>query len=199
MSHVDLKVVLLGKEYGGKTSLVERYLYDRFDSATPYQNTIGAAYGAKQVAIRNRKITLGIWDTAGSERYEAMSRIYYRNAGAAVICFDLVDRESFQKAKFWVEELRKYEEKCNIFLCGTKNDLIKEEGRPRAVHYSDAQDYADAIGAKMFETSSKTGEGIADLFFQVAVDHLSTASLQRSKPEARFRLEEPSSRSRGCC
>lgn len=49
-------------------------------------------------------------DTAGSERYEAMSRIYYRNAGAAVVCFDLIDRESFQKAKFWVEELRKYEE-----------------------------------------------------------------------------------------
>ncbi|CAN7938733.1 unnamed protein product [Ixodes hexagonus] len=226
MSHVDLKVVLLGKEYGGKTSLVERYLYDRFDSATPYQNTIGAAYGAKQIAVRNRKITLGIWDTAGSERYEAMSRIYYRNAGAAVVCFDLVDRESFQKAKFWVEELRKYEEKCKIFLCGTKNDLIKEEGRSRAVHYSDALDYADAIGAKMFETSSKTGEGIAELFNQVAEDYLNTASLQRNKrecvsrpsgpfahsaapnyipfyrlcpAEARFRLEEPSSRSRSCC
>ncbi|CAN8023610.1 unnamed protein product [Ixodes persulcatus] len=216
MSHVDLKVVLLGKEYGGKTSLVERYLYDRFDSATPYQNTIGAAYGAKQIVVRNRKITLGIWDTAGSERYEAMSRIYYRNAGAAVVCFDLIDRESFQKAKFWVEELRKYEEKCQIFLCGTKKDLIKEEGRPRAVHWSDALEYADAIGAKLFETSSKTGEGIADLFCQVAEDYLDTVSLQKNKgehdcrqgapvphlcppspAEARFRLEEP--RSRGCC
>ncbi|XP_070387324.1 ras-related protein Rab-24-like isoform X3 [Dermacentor albipictus] len=125
MSHVDLKVVLLGKEYGGKTSLVERYLYDRFDASTPYQNTIGAAYGAKQIAVRNRRITLGIWDTAGSERYEAMSRIYYRGAGAAIVCFDLTDRESYQKAKFWVNELRKHEEQAQTL--GLKNQLHKAE------------------------------------------------------------------------
>ncbi|KAL3187552.1 hypothetical protein MRX96_025055 [Rhipicephalus microplus] len=170
MSHVDLKVVLLGKEYGGKTSLVERYLYDRFDASTPYQNTIGAAYGAKQIAVRNRKITLGIWDTAGSERYEAMSRIYYRGAGAAIVCFDLTDRESYQKAKFWVEELRKHEE-----------------------------DYADDIGAKMFETSSKTGEGIAELFCQIAKDHIEAMSPSRNKPGTNFRLEEPASQGGGCC
>ncbi|KAL3187551.1 hypothetical protein MRX96_025055 [Rhipicephalus microplus] len=169
MSHVDLKVVLLGKEYGGKTSLVERYLYDRFDASTPYQNTIGAAYGAKQIAVRNRKITLGIWDTAGSERYEAMSRIYYRGAGAAIVCFDLTDRESYQKAKFWVEELRKHEE-----------------------------DYADDIGAKMFETSSKTGEGIAELFCQIAKDHIEAMSPSRNK-RTNFRLEEPASQGGGCC
>lgn len=199
MSHVDLKVVLLGKEYGGKTSLVERYLYDRFDAATPYQNTIGAAYGAKQIAVRNRRITLGIWDTAGSERYEAMSRIYYRGAGAAIVCFDLTDRESYQKAKFWVSELRKHEEKCQIFLCGTKNDLIKEEGRYRAISYHDVLDYAEEIGAKMFETSSKTGEGIAELFCQIAKDYLEVMSAPRNKPGGNFRLEEPSSQGGGCC
>lgn len=199
MSHVDLKVVLLGKEYGGKTSLVERYLYDRFDASTPYQNTIGAAYGAKQIAVRNRKITLGIWDTAGSERYEAMSRIYYRGAGAAIVCFDLTDRESYQKAKFWVDELRKHEEKCQIFLCGTKNDLIKEEGKFRAISYHDVQDYADDIGAKMFETSSKTGEGIAELFCQIAKDHIEAMSPSRNKPGTNFRLEEPASQGGGCC
>lgn len=199
MSHVDLKVVLLGKEYGGKTSLVERYLYDRFDAATPYQNTIGAAYGAKQIAVRNRRITLGIWDTAGSERYEAMSRIYYRGAGAAIVCFDLTDRESYQKAKFWVSELRNHEEKCQIFLCGTKNDLIKEEGRYRAISYHDVLDYAEEIGAKMFETSSKTGEGIAELFCQIAKDYLEVMSAPRNKPGGNFRLEEQSSQGGGCC
>jgi Ras-related protein Rab-24 len=49
-------------------------------------------------------------DTAGSERYEAMSRIYYRGARAAVLCFDLTDRSSFDKLRFWIGELRQHEE-----------------------------------------------------------------------------------------
>ena len=68
MSHVDLKVVLLGKEFSGKTSLVERWLNGRFAGENKYQNTIGAAYGAKQMEHDGKIITMGVWDTAGSER-----------------------------------------------------------------------------------------------------------------------------------
>lgn len=48
-------------------------------------------------------------DTAGSERYEAMSRIYYRGAKAAIVCYDITDKSSFDRVRFWVEELRKNE------------------------------------------------------------------------------------------
>ena len=51
-------------------------------------------------------------DTAGSERYEAMSRIYYRGAKAAIVCYDLTDRTHFDRAKFWVNELKQNEEVC---------------------------------------------------------------------------------------
>ncbi|GFX84862.1 ras-related protein Rab-24 [Trichonephila clavipes] len=60
------------------------------------------------------------YDTAGSERYESIGRIYYRKSHAAVICYDLTDSDSFERAKFWVSELRKFEEKCLLYLCGTK-------------------------------------------------------------------------------
>ncbi|KAG7464837.1 hypothetical protein MATL_G00169840 [Megalops atlanticus] len=83
---VDAKVVLLGKESVGKTSLVERYVYNRF-LVGPYQNTIGAAFVAKPIQVGDKVLTLGIWDTAGAERYEAMSRIYYRGARAAIVCY----------------------------------------------------------------------------------------------------------------
>jgi Ras-related protein Rab-24 len=62
---VDLKVVLLGKEYGGKTSLVERFLHGKFGNV-PYQSTIGAAFGAKSVTLANgSRLTLGIWVELG--------------------------------------------------------------------------------------------------------------------------------------
>uniref|UniRef100_W5N395 Ras-related protein Rab-24 n=1 Tax=Lepisosteus oculatus TaxID=7918 RepID=W5N395_LEPOC len=139
---VDAKVVMLGKECVGKTSLVERYVHNRF-LIGPYQNTIGAAFVAKPIQVEDKVITLGIWDTAGSERYEAMSRMYYRGAKAAIVCYDLTDCWSFARAKFWVTELQKSEEQCRIYLCGTKGDLIEGNRSLRKVDYHDAQDYAD--------------------------------------------------------
>ncbi|EGV96483.1 Ras-related protein Rab-24, partial [Cricetulus griseus] len=137
------------KEYVGKTSLVERYVHDRF-LVGPYQNTIGAAFVAKVMCVGDRTVTLGIWDTAGSERYEAMSRIYYRGAKAAIVCYDLTDSSSFERAKFWVKELRSLEEGCQIYLCGTKSDLLEEDRRRRRVDFHDVQDYADSSCYKVF-------------------------------------------------
>lgn len=151
MSHqkVDVKVVLLGKEYGGKTSLVERFVHSRFNQNQPYQN-----------------------DTAGSERYEAMSRIYYRGAKAAIVCYDLTDDQSWDRARFWIQEVHGHEEECKIYLCGTKRDLL--EHKERAVDYHDTTDYADTINAKLFETSAKSGENIDELFEQIASDYIAT-------------------------
>lgn len=176
MSRVDLKIVLLGKEYGGKTSLVERYLHDRFLGHVPYQSTIGAAFGGKKIEVNGKTLTLGIWDTAGSERYESMSRIYYRGAKAAIVCYDLTDITSFQRAKFWVQELKKNEESCKIYLCGTKKDIVDEEKNRRQVDYHTTTDYADEIDALVFETSSKTGENIRELFFKIASDFLANSN-----------------------
>uniref|UniRef100_A0A665XC82 Ras-related protein Rab-24 n=1 Tax=Echeneis naucrates TaxID=173247 RepID=A0A665XC82_ECHNA len=163
---VDAKVVMLGKESVGKTSLVERYVHHRF-LVGPYQNTIGAAFVAKPIQVGEKVITLGIWDTAGSERYEAMSRIYYRGARAAIVCYDLTDSSSFQRARFWVKELQNCEEHCKIYLCGTKNDLVEGDRSLRQIDYHDAQDFAEEIGAQHFETSSKTGNNVGNIFLSV--------------------------------
>ncbi|XP_063148158.1 ras-related protein Rab-24 [Candoia aspera] len=174
---VDAKVVMLGKEYVGKTSLVERYVHNRF-LVGPYQNTIGAAFVAKVMPVGSRTVTLGIWDTAGSERYEAMSRIYYRGAKAAIVCYDLTDRSSFQRAKFWVNELQNFEENCRIYLCGTKSDLLEEDRRRREIDFHDVQDYADEIKAELFETSSKTGQNVDELFQKVAEDYVQLTAFE---------------------
>ncbi|CAI5766912.1 ras-related protein Rab-24 [Podarcis lilfordi] len=179
---VDAKVVMLGKEYVGKTSLVERYVHNRF-LVGPYQNTIGAAFVAKVMPVGGRTITLGIWDTAGSERYEAMSRIYYRGAKAAIVCYDLTDSSSFQRAKFWVNELQNFEENCRIYLCGTKCDLLDEDRRRRGIDFHDVQDYADEIKAELFETSSKTGQNVDELFMKVAEDYAQLTAFQEMTEE----------------
>jgi len=175
MSKVDVKVVLLGKHSVGKTCLVERYLHGKFKDQTVA--TVGAAFGAKKVIAKGKEVTLGIWDTAGQERYESMSRIYYRSARAAIVCYDLTEPRSFEKARFWVDELMQNEEGCAIFLVGTKLDLI-EEGLSRGNNAEEIKQYTRGIGAKSYETSAKTGLGIEPIFQEIAdsfVDSKGTA------------------------
>ena len=63
-------------------------------------------------------------------RFEAMTKNYYRQARAALLCYDVTDTESFEKVKFWVQELRQYEPKCALYLVGTKLDLIESSTTP---------------------------------------------------------------------
>eukprot|EP01120_Amphizonella_sp_Union-15-10_P000207 TRINITY_DN10242_c0_g2_i1.p1 TRINITY_DN10242_c0_g2~~TRINITY_DN10242_c0_g2_i1.p1 ORF type:complete len:215 (-),score=38.16 TRINITY_DN10242_c0_g2_i1:180-782(-) len=170
MAKVDLKVVLLGQQSVGKTTLVDRYINGTFTNNAVA--TVGAAFAAKKISIGNQVLTLGIWDTAGGERYEAMSRIYYRSARAACVCFDLTNALSFKKLKFWVDELLTNEEECSVYIIGTKWDLVSEGKAPRAVEQSEVSHYVESIKAKYCETSSKTGEGIDALFSNIASDWL---------------------------
>jgi len=171
MAVVDLKVVMLGKEFCGKTSLVERYLNNRFAGENRYQNTIGAAFGAREVEAGGRRVMVGVWDTAGSERYEAMTRMYYRGARAAILCYAVTDEESWERLQFWVNELQAIEEKCRLYVAATKLDLV-DGHRSRQVDYHNTTDFCETIGAKLFETSSKENKGIEELFATIAEDYV---------------------------
>jgi len=199
MSKVDVKVVLLGQHDVGKTCLVDRYLHGKFKYNVTA--TVGAAFGAKKVDVNGTSITLGIWDTAGAERYESMSRIYYRSARAAIVCHDLTNASSWEKVQFWIDELVANEENCDIYIVGTKVDKIEEEGAPRAIPESAIEQFARQHDADVFETSAKTGQNISDLFHKIARDFL------KKKKNAPIKAYEPvpiinnpdTGKKTGCC
>eukprot|EP01111_Echinosteliopsis_oligospora_P003996 TRINITY_DN1629_c0_g1_i1.p1 TRINITY_DN1629_c0_g1~~TRINITY_DN1629_c0_g1_i1.p1 ORF type:complete len:199 (+),score=54.24 TRINITY_DN1629_c0_g1_i1:164-760(+) len=160
-TRVDVKIVLLGTQSVGKTSLIERYLYGKFNMGVTA--TVGAAFGAKKITKDNITLNMGIWDTAGAERYEAMARIYYRQARAAIVCFDLSSAETFGKVQFWIQELLSNEPECDVYIVGTKFDA------GRKIDKSIVEDYADKIKAKAFiETSAQTGYNVDELFDTIA-------------------------------
>eukprot|EP01100_Stratorugosa_tubuloviscum_P010911 TRINITY_DN475_c0_g5_i1.p1 TRINITY_DN475_c0_g5~~TRINITY_DN475_c0_g5_i1.p1 ORF type:complete len:132 (-),score=63.33 TRINITY_DN475_c0_g5_i1:677-1072(-) len=101
-----------------------------------------------------------------------MSRIYYRGAKAAIVCYDLTNKVSFSKVRFWVEELRTNEKNCDIYIIGTKLDRVLEDNEPRGIDAPEIQNYANEIGAHALETSSKTGYNIDNLFFRIAEDFI---------------------------
>eukprot|EP01112_Ceratiomyxa_fruticulosa_P011121 TRINITY_DN2994_c0_g1_i2.p1 TRINITY_DN2994_c0_g1~~TRINITY_DN2994_c0_g1_i2.p1 ORF type:complete len:206 (+),score=20.34 TRINITY_DN2994_c0_g1_i2:198-815(+) len=191
MSKVDLKVVLLGDTQVGKTCLQERYLNGNFKYNVTV--TVGAAFGAKKLQLSGLQLTIGLWDTAGMERFQTMSRLYYRQAQAAVVCYDLTHRGSFDKVKFWVEEILANEPNCQIYIVGNKLDLVKSGERELGVSKSEVRSYASSVDAKTFECSSKTGEGVDEVFNVIATDFVAKHGhdIDKAKKEGGTSLVEP--------
>lgn len=112
------------------------------------------------ITYNERSIKFELWDTAGQERYRALAPMYYRNADAAVLVFDVTDNESFEALQSWFYELQKNVPDCIIVLCGNKLDLDNQ----RKVTKEAAQEYANEKDCPLIEVSSKTGQNIPDLF-----------------------------------
>lgn len=121
---LQFKLVLLGDSSVGKSSIVHRFVKDTFDELR--ESTIGAAFLSQTVKIKDGNedvvIKFEIWDTAGQERYKSLAPMYYRNANAALVVYDVTQPDSLSKAQSWVQELQNKvgDEELVIYLVGNK-------------------------------------------------------------------------------
>ncbi|CAO1617226.1 unnamed protein product [Sympodiomycopsis kandeliae] len=123
VDHLEAKVVILGAQGVGKTSIVHRYTSGQFN-ASSVPSTIGASFLTKKLVVDNVKCRLQLWDTAGQERFRSMAPMYYRGSHAAVIVYDVTSKESFADVKTWIEELKMNMSKdLVIHVVGSKIDL----------------------------------------------------------------------------
>ena len=159
----QFKLVLLGDSAVGKSSLVLRFVRGQFFE---YQeSTIGAAFLTQTVALNDTTVKFEIWDTAGQERYHSLAPMYYRGAAAAIVVFDITNRDTFQRAKQWVKELqRQGNPNIVIALAGNKSDLSSK----RKVEPEEAESYASDNGVFFMETSAKTATNVNELFVAIA-------------------------------
>jgi small GTP-binding protein len=137
MTSLEAKIVVLGAQGVGKTSLVHRYVSSTFrPSLTP--STIGASFLTKRVldADTDTLVRLQIWDTAGQERFRSISRLYYRGANACIICYSITDAKSFEEMGRWLEEVRReLGDGVVLHVVGTKADLVAEDPGRREVPF----------------------------------------------------------------
>ncbi|KAG8738360.1 Ras- protein Rab-5A, partial [Ceratobasidium sp. 428] len=102
---VQVKLVLLGESAVGKSSVVMRFVNDEFQANK--EPTIGAAFLTQKCRLEDRVLRYEIWDTAGQERFHSLAPMYYRNAQAAVVVYDVTKESTLEKAKTWVKELQR--------------------------------------------------------------------------------------------
>jgi len=158
----EVKVCLLGDTGVGKSSLVLRFVSNRFDHKC--SATIGASFMSKSIDVGGETIKFQIWDTAGQERYKALAPMYYRGAAAAIVVYDITSESTFNCMKNWVKELSQFGPKdIKIAVAGNKCDL--EDARE--VSKDAGREYADHIDAIFIETSALTAQNVEEIFTKI--------------------------------
>ena len=205
------KIVLIGESGVGKTSIISQFIDQIFQD--DQQSTIGGTFSTKTVKCSNGKLLkLEIWDTAGQERYRSVTKMFYKDANAAILVYDITSDYSFEQLqKYWVEQVRDSSPK-NIILAiiANKSDLIEFE----KVDEGEARQYAESINALFSVTSAKSNTGVNDLFLEIAKKYTGSESALtiEEKDEAeeykRIRKEsvkitkesqKKSNKKKGCC
>ncbi|KAI8092562.1 ras family-domain-containing protein [Halteromyces radiatus] len=157
------KLVFLGEQSVGKTSLITRFMYDTFDNT--YQATIGIDFLSKTMYLSERTVRLQLWDTAGQERFRSLIPSYIRDSSVAVVVYDTTNRASFSNTAKWIEDVRA--ERGNdviIVLVGNKTDLSEK----REVTTDEGEKKAKDHNVMFIETSAKAGHNVKTLFRRIA-------------------------------
>ncbi len=159
------KLVLFGNAGVGKTSLVERFINDRFEES--YMSTLGYNVYEKQVAYQDAIISLMIFDIGGQEKFRELRKKYAEGANTALIVYDITDLNSFNNIHQWINDLTEFTGGIPFIIAGNKVDLEDL----RQISQDSARIYSSEMGAlDFFETSAKTGMGVEDAFIRLAVE-----------------------------
>ncbi|TKS83492.1 Ras-related protein [Collichthys lucidus] len=182
------KLVFLGEQSVGKTSLITRFMYDSFDNT--YQATIGIDFLSKTMYLEDRTIRLQLWDTAGQERFRSLIPSYIRDSAAAVVVYDITNVNSFQQTTKWIDDVRTERgSDVIIMLVGNKTDLADK----RQVSIEEGERKAKELNVMFIETSAKAGYNVKQLFRRVAaaLPGMDTTQDKSGEDMIDIKLEKP--------
>jgi len=164
--NILFKIVVLGESGVGKTSLLVRYIENKFSIAT--KSTIGSDFLSKEINVDGRPVTLQIWDTAGQERFQGLGTSFYRGADGVCFVFDVTRRKTFEELVAWKKAfLIQVGHEGNddfpmIILCN-KVDLENRE-----VTKKEVEQFCNKEGVSFYETSAKESINVDKAFEQIA-------------------------------
>ena len=116
------RYIIVGDMAVGKSCILLQFVDNKFRHS--HELTIGVEFGAKSVEIDKKVIKIQIWDTAGQEAFQAITRTYYKGAVGAFLVYDITRKETFSHIVKWLEEIKNNSSKSIVMvLVGNKNDL----------------------------------------------------------------------------
>jgi small GTP-binding protein len=169
--YVKKKILLLGDGAVGKTSLIRRFVVDKF--ADEYIATIGTKVTKKDIKLKQGGndcyVTLMIWDILGQRGYSAVQASSFRGSQGALIVYDVTRPETLQAlAEYWIPRLYESVGKIPIVVVGNKVDLVER----RKPYEEDAKEFCSEYDSVYYLSSAKSGENVEKMFKNIGKEML---------------------------
>lgn len=188
------KVVLVGETQTGKTCIIMKAVFDQFEEnkMTTY---VASSYIFEVDIDSDKKMKLDIWDTAGQERFRNVNKIFYKDAKAVLLVYDITKRKSFDEIKnYWAKQAKDCAcENAVLGVIGNKADMFENE----EVQEEEAKAFAESIGAFFVLTSAKQGTGIHEAFKEAA-EKIEERGLNKGSAGIQLSASEKT-RKKKCC
>ncbi|XP_022107791.1 ras-related protein Rab-23-like isoform X2 [Acanthaster planci] len=175
---IAIKVVIVGNGAVGKSSMIQRYCKGIFTK--DYKKTIGVDFLERQIQVKEEDVRLMLWDTAGQEEFDAITKSYYRGAQAGVVVFSTVDKASFEAVEKWK---RKVEEEVGcipLVLVQNKIDLVDEA----VVAPEEAEALAKRLKLRFYRASVKENLNIDEVFLYLLDKYMQKLQTQEAEDNA---------------
>lgn len=176
---INYKIVTIGESGVGKTSINMSFTMNKFEkNMIP---TIGSNFFTKNVSAFDKSVKIGIWDTAGQEKYRSIVPMFFKNTQGVMLVFDITDRRSFEKIQFWFDLAVSYSKiKPQMALIGNKSDLQAK----RNVFPDEIEKFCDDHDIAYFETSCTSGENIEEAFIHLTHQIIKNNTYEQTQSNA---------------
>ena len=197
------RYIIVGDMAVGKSCLLLQFTDHKFRHQ--HELTIGVEFGGKTIEVKNKNVKIQIWDTAGQEAFQAITRTYYKGAIGALLVYDITRRETFEHINKWLNEVKINGSKdiCCI-LIGNKNDLEDQ----RQVKIEEGEELAKKNNLLFLETSAKTAYNVESAFVTSAekiLDNIIKTGIDPTAPSKNVKIsimdddEEEVTQKKRCC
>ena len=189
------KIYILGDQGVGKTNIINRYIYGNFDtSSTP---TLGSAFGEKKINKEGTIYLLKIWDTAGQEKFNSITKLFIRGSQIILLVYSIDNLKSFENLKPWIDYIRDElpESKYVLGIVGNKTDLYENE----VITEEQGKKYATDNNAFFYLVSAKCEPRGIQKLFELILDEFIYTIGDLVSNDSSIKIDDSDNKRRKCC
>ena len=161
---ISIKLILLGQAAVGKTSIINRYVADTFESEVISSSSM--TYTQKRIIINKQKILLNIWDTVGQEKFKSLSKLFFNDTKIVILVYSITNKDTFKNLDYWLKTFQEtIGDDVVLGVAGNKSDLFLQQ----EVEEEEGAKYAEKIGAIFSLISAKDNKLGLDKFIEQLV------------------------------